>query len=680
MASDGQSLPLRSSPTHSICTSSGERVSNSTSNGSATDEQDTPFIDEEYDPLIPSLEDVHRIFHNGKATWEALLTQAKRMPQGLWPRDALNPYVTLVDVPSLPEQLSRSDWLHGRPCWKLPNDIGGTICSPAGTSHVHGRRVSFRLQINNPIRCDVRPNATSFACSSPKTANSLAVLVLCWSYILSVRLLEMQRRKIRYTKHRLWPIVPKGETEATATADIDLGGASRALVRWLCAILNPVMGWQTIDNGHLPQWATCFKTNVRLVLEASDNAADVCSAPNSIEATALLVELCQLFDLGSDLNGLSDLEPLQPYKASFLAALALPFYNFMELQPLLPRPRLVRSPDKSTFNSSHKQQIYGYLSQLRYFMTLSVHPPSIGSIIWSVFWQPDVNCNLVGPWLASVWDTLESTIVQNEVEVLLKVFLSRRPRIGIWWVALFLLGDPALFDWIRRYTIKMKEKRFGSLSSPDPMVSVWTGSKQSFIDFGNDFVYLHQSDPVSKADLLRCRFDLKLQDSATTTLSWRPFGNLQKSLVEIELWPQLETRYTRIYDAFVWYPKKNLSIRDEGFRKCTGQHLNNVPDNLQMLTSTEHLDPEKIYPLTNTRPSKESTRKMMVFLVENAGGSRDWVNAGFSMRYDQLRWLRDWEGLDTMVNDAMEEELPKTPSWWLKKWIQREIIDDGGST
>jgi hypothetical protein len=60
-----------------------------------------------------------------------------------------------------------------------------------------------------------------------KTVNSLAVLVLCWFYVLSGRLFEMQRRRIGYTKRRLWPVAPKGETEATATGDINLGNASR---------------------------------------------------------------------------------------------------------------------------------------------------------------------------------------------------------------------------------------------------------------------------------------------------------------------------------------------------------------------------------------------------------------------------------------------------------------------
>ncbi|KAF9771747.1 hypothetical protein IL306_010603 [Fusarium sp. DS 682] len=669
MANDGDSLALRSVSTDSIRTSSSERSSNSTSNDSATNGQNTLFIDREDDPLIPSSEDVHRTFCEGKAIWEALLWQAKKIPQGLWPTDALNPFVTLVDVPSLPEKLPFSNRLYGRSCWELPRDIVGRVDrdpdSRSETSLVYGRRILFQLQTRSPIRCDIRPEAASYACTSPETTDSLAVLVMCWSYILSARLLEMQCREIRYTEDRLWPLVLRGQKETTI--DINLKSASPALIRWLCAILSPAMGWQARDRKHLPPWATSFNTSVRLVIEASDIAADDCSPPNAEEAMELLIELCRLFNLGLDSKILADFEPVPPYKASFLAALALPFYNSMELQPRLPRPRLTKPRSNSTFSGSHEQQIREYLRHLGYFMTLSAHPPSIGSIIWSVFWQPDVDCNLVGPWLTSVLNTLEPTIAHNEVEFLLKVFLLRRPRIGIWWVALFFLGDLALFSWIRRYLQRMEEKRgYGSLSPPNPMVSAWTGSSQSFLDFDKEVLYPEISDSVSRADLLRCRFDLKLQDTAVTALSWRPFGNIPKSLVELELWPQLETKYTRRYSAFAWYLQKDSPILDEGFRRYTGVYLN-VPDDLKLHNSTEYLEAK--YCVTNMRLSKELTSKMIDFLVEDVAGGRDWANAGLPMQFKQLRWLHDWEGLERMESNAVEQEPSPTPSWLLQKWF-----------
>ncbi|KAF4979446.1 hypothetical protein FDECE_18054 [Fusarium decemcellulare] len=655
-----------SGSTISTSVSSSDRSSSSSTHAWPLDKDDT---------LIPSPPDVHRTFCDGKATWEAFLDQANRIPPGLWPADALDPYITLADVPSLPEQLPRRDWLYGRPCWELPLDIGGTACEDHGhhgnAARIHGRRVSFRLQIKDPIRCHVCLDAASCALGvGSETTSSLAILVMCWSYILSVRLLEMQGRQVRYNMDRLWPDTP--QRQSGHVVDLDLEGASPSLIRWLCAILSPTMGWRAKDQGRLPPWATSFTTDVKLGIKASVPAVEIRLPPNSSEATELLIELCRLFNLGADATEASRLEPMPPYKASFLATLVLPFYSFTNLQPRLPPPHLTRPQRKGTFSSSHEQSIRGYLDDMRYFMTLSIYPPSIGSILWSILWQPDVACNLVSPWLASVLDTLEPAIKQKRVDILVKVFLSRRPRIAIWWVALFLLGDLAILDWIRRYAVKMEEEYgSGSLSPPDPMVSAWTGSKQSFLDLDKDSLYMEPSDSVSRADLLRCRFDLKLQDSASSNLSWRPFGYIQKGWVELELWPQLETKYSRKYHSFTWYLDKKQPISDKGFRVCTRQSARNVPDNLGTRTSTAE-SPERNHQAINVRPSKESTRRMMSFLVEDTVGSRDWANAGLPRKCEQLPWLRDWEGVGN-VDEAVgpdDESATKSPSWFLEEWIK----------
>ncbi|KAF5606288.1 uncharacterized protein FSUBG_6121 [Fusarium subglutinans] len=343
----------------------------------------------------------------------------------------------------------------------------------------------------------------------------------------------------------------------------------------------------------------------------------------------------------------------------------------MKLQPQLPPPRLTRPKRIGTFRISHEQSIRAYFNDMRYFMTLSIHPPSIGSIIWSIFWQPDIDCNLVSPWLASVLDTLEPVIKQKRVEVLVKTFLSRRPRVAIWWMALFLLGDMAVLDWIQQYALKIEEKyAFGSLSPPDPMVSAWIGSKQSFLHFEKDSLYPELDDLVSRADLLRCRFDLKLQDSAGLNLSWQPLGHIQKKQVELELWPQLETKYSRSYHSFAWYVNKMQTISDKGFRVCTRRNVQNVPDNLEIVISSIDC-PEDTGQSIRVRPSKASTLRMTSFLVEDTAGFRDWANANLQGEREKLSWLCDWEGVDSIDGVTMEGdgEPAKPPSWFLEEWI-----------
>ncbi|KPA39343.1 hypothetical protein FLAG1_07800 [Fusarium langsethiae] len=448
---------------------------------------------------------------------------------------------------------------------------------------------------------------------------------------------------------RLWTNTPECQNGHV----IDLEGASPSLIRWLCAIISPKIGWKVRDKGGLPPWATCFAAEVKILIEAAAPAVEIRSPPNSSEATELLIELCKLLSFRTNTTDvIPGLEPMQPYKVSFLATLMLSFYDCMRLVPCLPPPHLTRQRN-STFDRSDEQSIRGYFDDARYFTTLSLSPLSMGSILWSIFWQPDIDCNL-----------------KKQVEVLVKVFLSRRPRIAIWWVALFMLGDLGALDWIRRYTVTIEEKyRFGSLSPPDPMVSAWTGCKQSFLDIEKESIYANPYDLVSKADLLRCRFDQKLQDTAGLNLSWRPFGHMQKKRVELELWPQLETKYYRKYHSFTWYVDKNQPISDKGFRVCTGRTVDDVPDNLEIVTSPVDCLKRNGQAL-NIESSKKSTLRMMDFLVENAIGDRDWANTDVQVP-EQFRWLRDFRGLefsDSPLEDV--EKLAKAPSWFLEEWIR----------
>ncbi|KAF5547501.1 hypothetical protein FNAPI_8530 [Fusarium napiforme] len=255
--------------------------------------------------------DVHRTFCNGKATWQAFLDRASKMPSGLWPADTLDPYITLTDVPSMPEQLPRRDWLYGRPCWELPFDI-------------------------------------------------------------AVRLLKMQGQEVQFTIDRLWPDTSQRQIEQEI--HLNLKGASPSLIQWLCAILSPKIGWQANDQGQLPPWANSLTTEVKLNIKAPTPAIDIRLPPRSSEATELLIELCRIFDLGAEAADASGLEPLPPYKASFLATLVLPFYNFTKLQPRFPPPHLTRPQRFGIFRSSYEQNIREYFNDMRYFMTLSIHP------------------------------------------------------------------------------------------------------------------------------------------------------------------------------------------------------------------------------------------------------------------------------------------------------------------
>lgn len=288
-----------------------------------------------------------------------------------------------------------------------------------------------------------------------------------------------------------------------------------------------------------------------------------------------------------------------------------------------------------------------YVADLRYYMTLSMHPGSVGSIIWSIFWQPDVECNTVSPWLSFILSVLRPIIDNGNLDVLLKTFALRRPRVALWWVGIFLLGSPAIPSFIVRY-LEMLEECWGyaSIASPDTTVSVWTGSPESFLDAEPLRTYVGLKCLVTRADLLKHRYNFCLRDTASVPLSWRPFGVVPMEAIELELWPSLEHCPTRTYKHWVWWIKKGQTVISRniqlGFRKDTGRFVQDVADHLDIV----HLDDvTECNDSVNLEPSREATLGMIDYCMEDIMGDRDTdISAVLGARTHP--WLEGWRGLE----------------------------------
>lgn len=280
---------------------------------------------------------------------------------------------------------------------------------------------------------------------------------MCWSYILSTRLLELQGRKPIYSPHSLLSLAADTFSVAMpgTTAMLDLGAStSPGLVRWLCAILAPKPGWSA-DGGGFPPWAAfCSGSssnsgndngiNARFAVVTADRPASFSLSeppPSSTEATDLLIELYSLYGL---------LEPeqwpghqqseLSPATAAFFAALALPFYRSDDLQPHFPIQLHKRhtgtgigiSESPTGHAGLEAARIRQYTADLRYYMTLSMDTRAIGSTLWSIFWQPDIEANLVSPWVSSILRVLRPVLEARQLIQLSNVFAFRRPRVASW--------------------------------------------------------------------------------------------------------------------------------------------------------------------------------------------------------------------------------------------------------
>ncbi|KAF4469520.1 hypothetical protein FALBO_3565 [Fusarium albosuccineum] len=615
------------------------------------------------DPLIPKQRDVRRIFHDGQHTWQHFLSQALALPRGVFPT-GLDPSIMLQDMPPLPDSVPPKGVLAGAPTWIVPDPEPPAQPPSRGRpdlnlNHVTGTTKYFRLAYPGPINCIIssdpsachygNPSGTSDASNAPQ---GLAILTMCWSYIFSTRLLHLQDRKAHFTDSYIRPL-PINVVGELAQDEILVQlprEASLRLVHWLCAILAPKPAWAADDEGGaFSPWDARCTGDARFVIATEEQVSIDPSAqpPKPTEATELLIEFCNLFGIGHEPRRSRDPRPLSPIKAAFLATLAIPFYRMAKLQPHLPRPSL--KPQKAiSLDEDEAGDVRRYTGEVHYYMPLSMHPYALGPVLWSIFWQPDIQCNLVSPWLAAITSVIRPAFNYCDFEMLAKIFTLRRPRVALWWHGLFLLGNPKILDFIRNYLTNLDEGcTYDTLSRPDIVTAAWTGAPQSYQDDLSSTAYYDLDDDVPRAALLQHRHTLTLRDPWPLFYGWRPFGFVPKDTIEPDLYPWLERGHDREYRHWTWWSKNDASFEPylyAGYRKETGRFIPNVPDNLALLPAPDSfapLPPAAVVPI-DFEPSRRATLQMINHSLGNIIGERSVSTAVIPDLEQSHPWLKDW--------------------------------------
>lgn len=202
------------------------------------------------DPLIPTSEAINSTFHKGQTLWRTYLANAEMLPSGCLPYESLYAYNVIQDVPPLPQDLYKKQTIMGRALWQVPSPEfhpsdriwkhdKDEMWNP---ELIQGVEKSFPLSTERPTRCKMSTlsqfdHITSTEQSPESAPNGIAILILMWSYILSARLLEMQKRRMRYSFTTLLPVLPHDIKHQSGDIVVHTGSASKSLLRWMCAIL-----------------------------------------------------------------------------------------------------------------------------------------------------------------------------------------------------------------------------------------------------------------------------------------------------------------------------------------------------------------------------------------------------------------------------------------------------------
>lgn len=611
------------------------------------------------DVLIPKDLDVRRVFHNGHQTWQSFLNLALNLPRGSFP--VLDPSVVFKDMPALPNTIPQTGVLAGAPSWAVP-DADATEETDADQDldldTVTGTTKYFRLAYPEPINCHITSDPSACHYGSPPHANvgassapqGLAILTMCWSYIFSTRLLHLQGRRAHYTDSCLRP-VPKNAVDGLAENQILLrlpSEASLSLVHWLCALLAPKPGWSADDKGGpYSPWAASCTGDVEFVIVTDEQVTldSEAQPPSDVQATDLLIEFCNLFGIEHELPANNGAAPLSPIKAGFLATLGIPFYRMVKLQPQFFKPNL-EPKNTAPLSADKVKSIRQYTEDLQYYMTLSMHQYSLGPVLWSVFWSPDIQCNLATPWLAAIRSVFERPFKFRDLELIAKIFTLRRPRVALWWHGLFLLGNIKMFDYINNYLDTLDEGcTYDTLARPDIVTTAWTGASQSYQDDVTSHVYQDLSEPVPRAELLQHRHTLTLRDPWPLFYGWRPFGCVPKEAIEPDLYPWLERGHQREYQHWTWWAKDDGRFKpviSEGFRRETQRFDSTLPDRTGIDSGPDPRAPIPSWINMPIEPSRRATRQMIAHSLGNIVGERSVSTAVIAGLSHNHPWLQDW--------------------------------------
>ena len=481
------------------------------------------------DNVIPTTEKIAPIYHRSSQLWQGLATKASSMSLV---RDTVNLASMSDGLPAIPDNLQGMTELCGLASWKLKST--GCIMPHRSRTEVKRRWKPTRRR---PTLCSIS-SCSSFD-HSDSESNGIACLFFGWAYILCMTFLEKQNIPALYSNTSSQ--TPGTEDELEHGLTIDLGNASDEEYRWWVSLLTPGQGWRSRIPDQ-PIWSVAYTGNMnfRVVRAETAPAPSLCKPPSGKQAVEFLARFASRYNLESQ-------------SALALAiALTLPIHNDTSSTVQLPKPRLIRSQ----FMPRTQLAISKDYCRLDRYMTLSSNPLFLSSSLWSVFWEPGVECNLVSPWCDPIVATIKPLIDRGDLETLGHVLALRRPSIAPLWYGVTACGNTRSISAI----IPFLQTRFSGIPSrPMPEVAAWTGCPQSFMDLTGAGAYVQRGNQVSREDVWRLRhelWDVEPEGAPFRNMPicpWPPFGYISDEELEIPVRAHINcSRHYWEYAGWTW--------------------------------------------------------------------------------------------------------------------------------
>ncbi|KAH7401249.1 hypothetical protein BKA66DRAFT_450058 [Pyrenochaeta sp. MPI-SDFR-AT-0127] len=200
-------------------------------------------------------------------------------------------------------------------------------------------------------------------------------------------------------------------------------------------------------------------------------------------------------------------------QAALAAALLLPSVNNGQTLQL-PPPRISRLKLSRDRRSEKAQYNYTHLIHCPdRLLTLGCNIRGVWSMLLSVFYEPQIDCNVVTPWLQGALAAIE-TLTGKDACLIARMCMERTPDVACLWLGVTILGLQ------ERY---LQDARRGQIPF-DLHSAVWSGTMQSFMQqpVSNPLV-VHSR--VTRADECRLLFLSRSEAHCRIPVcQWKPFG------------------------------------------------------------------------------------------------------------------------------------------------------------
>lgn len=420
------------------------------------------------DAVRPSAEAFKAMYDRAYQTWAALWETAAAHNQLQYQLPSL--HSVRPNHPNFPESLtvdtsfSNTATVTGRTTWRTgrgPCDLSSF--QEEMVLHVASDCPTTVVFSSGPH------STTDFLTHIERESSHLPILMLAWVYILSARWAELipSAAMSDYNSHQARVNSDNGPHKMEDDGFhivVDIGDADDAAARWWAAVLDG--GWDASirsDTGVLlcSPWSISTQQGPKFTISANIQPCSAIknSRPASFSsAVRYLSEYCHLHDV------------VEQSEAALAAALLIPVAKFDNRRINLPVPRLARKATRSQEKARVLPSWDTEPRQLDRLLTLSCNARGVKALLNSIFFEPDVACNICGAWLQGSFAFLDSDKARDP-HVLLRSFMERDPGLGFLWLGAFTTGAEERC---------LQEARAGWWKV-DISAAAWTGTHASFI-------------------------------------------------------------------------------------------------------------------------------------------------------------------------------------------------------